>query len=530
MFMDLRTLEADADLNAPVCIVGAGAAGITMALELEAKGIGVLLLESGGFRYENDTQALYEGALAGHQNTDLTYSRLREFGGTTGQWTGLCAPLDPIDFEARPSKGNIAWPITRSDLDPFYARAQPYLELGDYRYDVDDWSTILSGTPLALPDDIISPAVYQHSPPTRFAERYREPIDQAVHVRCVLHANISDIVLNASGTAVDHIEVKTLEGQAHHVSANHFVLACGGIENARILLNARNQRPAGLGNENDLVGRYFMDHLNVEASRIVLADTRRDLGYYDQATDTTVLEIGLKVAEERMRAEDLLNNTAFMRVVWKDEAFNDDFRDHAWLSFSALAKTFARGEVPDRFAERTCNVLEAPGSIITGVSRNIQRRLSDGGEIDHIALRQDAEQAPDRNSRVMLNDDVDALGLNKVTLDWRVSRGDMESLRRSHEIIGQALGQSGIGRLQLGVVEPDDLSNVFTGYHHMGTTRMHDDPRQGVVDADCRLHSVANLYMAGSSVFTTVGTANPTLTITALAVRLADHIAQTSMA
>ncbi len=530
MFMDLRTLEADAELNAPVCIVGAGAAGITMALELEAKGIDVLLLESGGFRYENDTQALYEGTVAGHQNTDLTYSRLREFGGTTGQWTGLCAPLDPIDFQARPATGNIAWPITRSDLDPFYARAQPYLELGDYRYDATDWSTILSGTPLALPDDLVGPAVYQHSPPTRFAERYRDPIEQAAHVRCVLHANISDIVLNGSGTAVDHIEVKTLEGQSHRVSASHFVVACGGIENARILLNARNQRPAGLGNENDLVGRYFMDHLNVEASRIMLADARRDLGYYDQATDTTVLEIGLKVAEERMRAEDLLNNTAFMRVVWKDEAFNDDFRDHAWLSFSALAKTFARGEVPDRLAERTCNVLEAPGSIITGVSRNIQRRLSEGGEIDHIALRQDAEQAPDRNSRVMLNDDVDALGVNKVTLDWRVSRSDMESLRRSHEIIGQALGQSGIGRLQLGVIDPEDLTNVFTGYHHMGTTRMHDDPRQGVVDANCRLHSVANLYMAGSSVFTTVGTANPTLTITALAVRLADHIAQSPMA
>lgn len=530
MIIDLRSVADSDSLNADICIVGAGAAGITMALELERQGIDVILLESGGLRYDEDTQALYEGTLAGLQNTDLTYSRLRQFGGTTGQWTGLCAPLDPIDFEARPATGNIAWPTSRAQLDPFYARAHPYLELGEYSYSADEWDSTLYGEPLAVPQELLEHAVYQQSPPTRFAEVYNDAIDQAENVRCLLHANVTDIVLDDTGNAVGHLEVKTLEGQTFQVSAKRFVLACGGIENPRLLLNARSQRAAGLGNENDLVGRYFMDHLNIETSRIAMADVRRDLDYYAQATDTSDLVIGLKVAEDMMRREDLLNNTAFLQVVWKDQARNDDFRDHAWLSFSALAKTFARGERPDRFAERACNVLEAPGSVVTGVSRHIQRRLSVGGEIDYIALRQDAEHAPDRNSRVTLNDDIDALGLQRATLDWRVSQSDLESLRRSHEIIGQALGQAGIGRLQLGLIDTSDTSSVFTGYHHMGTTRMHESASRGVVDANCRVHSIANLYMAGSSVFTTGGTANPTLTITALAVRLSDHLTQSLVA
>jgi choline dehydrogenase-like flavoprotein len=167
--------------------------------------------------------------------------------------------------------------------------------------------------------------------------------------------------------------------------------------------------------------------------------------------------------------------------------------------------------------------------VLTGLARHIQRQFSGSGRISAITFKQDAEQAPDPDSRVTLNDDVDALGLRRIDLDWRVSEQDMLSLRRTHELIGRAFGSAGLGRVQLGIENPPSLDNVYTGYHHMGTTRMHDDPRQGVVDANCRVHSVDNLFVAGSSVFTTGGMANPTLTITALAIRLADHLADDAL-
>lgn len=367
------------------------------------------------------------------------------------------------------------------------------------------------------------------SAPTRFAEKYAGDVEASGEVTCLLHASATDLTLEDGTSRIETLKASTLEGNTATITAKAYVLACGGIENPRILLNASHQRAVGLGNEHDLVGRYFMDHLNTTASRLVLSDAETDMSFYEQTTETARLLVGLKLPEQVMRDEKLLNNAVFMAITWESRAHNDDFRDHAWLAFSTLTKSFARGQAPERLAERVCTVAESPGSVITGVSRHLQRRIFGSGRISSIAFGQDAEQAPDPDSRVMLNNEIDALGQRRVTLDWRVSDADMLSLRRTHELIGRAFGSAGLGRVQLGIEEPPSLDEVFTSYHHMGTTRMHENPRQGVVDANCWVHSVDNLFMAGSSVFTTGGTANPTLTLTALAIRLADHLADEAL-
>lgn len=528
MIIDLHTYEPEDDIRGDVCVVGAGPAGITIALELAAHGIDVVLVEGGGLHYEDASQALYNGGVAGHEHTDVLATRLRYFGGTSGHWTGRCAPLDEIDFEAREGVPHSGWPITRSELDPFYQVAQGYLELGPFRYELSQWQSQLDGAvPLALDKASVESVVYQQSPPTRFGEIYREPIEKARHIRCFLHANLVDIRLAEGSDSVSHIAVSTLEGKRRDVHARHFVLACGGIENARILLNCNRQRDKGLGNENDLVGRYFMDHLNVDTSAIVFADETLDLDLYTgfQRVDGSVLSIGLRIAPETMRREHLLNNAAFLSVSFENEAFSNDFRNHGWLSFSTMVKAFARGQMPERLTENYCNAVEDVGAVTTGVYRHVMRRVVPPGKALAATLGQDAEQAPNPDSRVRLGEDVDPFGWRRVVLDWRVSRTDMESLRRTHEMIGAAVGAAGIGRMRLGFGEPPSAENVYTAYHHMGTTRMHDDPRQGVVDRNCRVHSLRNLYMAGSSVFTTAGTANPTLTIVALAARLAARLA-----
>lgn len=524
MIIDLRDHDPQEPVIGAVCIVGAGPAGITLALELANKGVDVILMESGGRTYEAETQALYEGEVIGDGNTDIASSRLRQFGGTSGHWTGLCAPLDPIDFEAREGVPHSGWPITRADLDPHYEVAQAYLQLGPFNYDFSAWRDRIDAKPLPLDPEMVRDAVYQQSPPTRFAETYWDAIATSNQIRCFLHANLIDILL--VDDAVGHFEFSTLEGRTARVRATHFIVACGGIENASILLNCNKQRAEGIGNENGLVGRYYMDHLNCEAGAILFADEDVNLALYDELfeVDGAALSIGLKLPADVMRRDALLNNTAFLVPEFEDATFNDDFRNHGWVSFSNMVKAFSQGKTPERFAENYCNAAEDADAIAVGVYRHVMRGFIPAGRTVAARLRQDAEQSPNPDSRIFLSDETDVFGWKLAGLDWQIAPSDLDSLRRTHEHIGAAVGAAGLGRLQIGIPDPPDFDIVYTGYHHMGTTRMHDSPLSGVVDANCKVHSVKNLYMAGSSVFTTCGTANPTLTIVALAARLADHL------
>ena len=528
MIFDLNTFDSDQTIIGGICIAGAGPAGITLALELAGKGIDVVLLESGGKGFEAETQSLYDGEVVSDLNTDVSSSRLREFGGTSQHWTGLCAPLQPIDFEKRAGVPHSGWPITRADLDPYYARAQPYLQLGPFDYDFQTWKDALPGPALPLDPALVGDAIYQQSPPTRFYATYWNRIKADPRIRCYIHANLTGITLG-DDDAVTRCEFSTLEGRKLKVEAKQYVIACGGIENARILLNCDKQRPKGIGNEHGLVGRYYMDHLNCEVGTILFADNSIDLSLYDGTVtaDGTAMQVGLKLPSETIRKEALLNNTAFLVPTYENKNFSNDFRNHGWVSFSSIVKAFSNGEVPDRFAENICNAAEDADSVAIGVYRHVVRGFASTGRALAANLRQDAEQSPNPDSRVYLTEETDPFGWRRIALDWRIAPSDLDSLRRTHELIGAAVGGAGLGRVHIGITDPPDLGIVYTGYHHMGTTRMHDDPRQGVVDGNCKVHSVKNLYMAGSSVFTTAGTANPTLTIVALAARLADHLVDT---
>jgi choline dehydrogenase-like flavoprotein len=526
MISDLQSDAAPGEITGDVCIVGTGPAGITLALELARKGRQVVLLEAGGEAYESATQDLYRGQVIGHKNIDVAASRLRQFGGTSGHWTGLCAPLDPLDFEPRADIPYHGWPIDRAELDPFYARAQDYLDLGPFRYEWDDWKSIVPFPALPLDPAKVFTDVYQQSPPTRFAEKYMETVRREPRIACWLHANLTDVTLAEGSDTVVSITAKTLSGKTAKVTAKTFVIACGGIENARILLNCRAQRPAGLGNENDLVGRFYTDHMTIETSTIIFNDDVDTRLYPDVLSyGGAELAMGLKIARDVILAQHLNNNSAFLVPRYDADVYNDDFRNYGWIAFSTMLKTFSRGHVPDRLGERYCDVVDDLGQVATGVYRHAVRQVFPPKPVKAFRLRQDAEQSPNPDSRVTLIAERDPLGLQRVALDWRIANDDLLRVRRTHEYIGAAIGAAGIGRLQLGISDPPDPSIAFSGYHHMGTTRMHADPKQGVVDANSRLHSVQNLYMAGSSVFTTGGCANPTLTITALAIRLAEHLA-----
>ena len=530
MLEDFNTCTQSAEFEADVCIVGGGAAGVTLAAELIAAGREVLLLESGGLDYDPEIQDQMRGDSIGFPYYPLDNSRLRFFGGTTAIWGGRCAQLNAIDFERRPWVAHSGWPITKADLQPFYARAQRDLELDETEGEDELWERHgLRRPPWSA--KVIGSAFWQFDTAAdRFASRNPQRIKDSPLARILLHASVTDIRLNAQGTAVETLEFVNTRGGRGAARARHFVLAAGGIETPRLMLASSGVCRAGVGNRNDLVGRFFMEHPHARGARI---DTRQVLRVLT-ALPRNYTRNGIRYAalgrpsEALQRREGLLNTSFTIaarqppgKTMWASKKLFMALRHglNPNKSNRALWHLYRSG------INRARRYLDAP--LASAMVKCNSHGL-------YTVMR--AEQAPNPDSRVVLTGERDALGMPRVALDWRFSALDKHSVRGTMLALDAEMRRTGLGTVTLEpwlaedgpewLVDPLISNHPIGGYHHMGTTRMAASPRDGVVDADCRVHGIANLYVAGSSVFTTSGWANPTLTIVALAFRLAGHLAQ----
>lgn len=510
MLIDARDLEDGALVEADLAIIGGGPAGITIARAMAGAGRSVCLVESGGLEPEAETQALYQG-----ENTGIEYplagSRLRYLGGTSGHWGGFCRPLDPIDFEARDWIPNSGWPFGREALDPYYEAASEAVQVAPAKFeDPDYWRARTHEPLLDLPAGRLAQRFFQYSPPTRFGQYYRDELVQSPKIRVLLHANVTRIAALPSASAVSHLEARTLTGRRLQVRAPRYVLAAGGLESPRILLLSDDVMPMGLGNQNDLVGRFFMEHPHVsDFAELVVADLRRLPPLYREriSVEGRPAQVAFIPSPDFQRRERLLNVSFTMGV-------------------AAAHHSTDRGGLPPGDA------LERPHLDMLEAARCF---LADGtGPIDPadpsyagvwLGIGCACEPVPDPDSRVTLSDETDALGQRRIRLDWRLTEQDRRSFFTHVESLGRELAAAGVGRLRLKVTDDGRWpAVVIGGNHHMGTTRMSDDPKRGVVDRDCRVHGIDNLFVAGSSVFPTVGSANPTLNLLALAYRLVDHL------
>jgi choline dehydrogenase-like flavoprotein len=519
--IDARAVPRDHTIQTDVCIIGAGAAGITLARQFVSQPFRVCLLESGGLEFEKETQSLYAGESTGFPYPPLDAARLRYFGGTTNHWTGWCQPLDDIDFEPRPWIPYSGWPFTKEHLDPFYARAQSLCELGPYRYDADAWETP-SAPPFHFMSDRLMTKIIQLSPPTRFGQVYRDEIAGAGNVSLNLHANVINIETPDNGRTVTRVRVASLQGHRYWVAAKVFILATGVIENARLLLASHQGRRAGLGNQHDLVGRFFMEHPWQKSAVVLLSDPYLPLrlyGYYPSprhdnpqgSRRRTVVKGSLVPTRETQRSVRLVNFRAHLEPI----------QPKGIASLRLLVNAVRKPSMPEDLSTHLGNVI----ADIDDVARLGYGKVFKGAAPVHTAeLYCGIEQVPDPQSRVTLSTERDALGQQRAVLHWRLTAADTQAIRRATELIAEEFGRAGLGRVKLLLDDEHDPSQPLIGYHHTGTTRMHRDPKQGVVDENCRVHDISNLFIAGSSVFPTSGASNPTLTIVALALKLADHV------
>lgn len=475
-------------LSADVCIVGGGAAGITIALRLRQSGRSVLLLESGGVERDGRTDDLARGTVSGIRAFTLEQHRARVLGGSTSLWSGWCMPLTPEDFEPRHWIPHSGWPIRYPDVVPYYRRAQRLLELGPFQYAPTVISERVDRPLLKTVSMRLASSVFQYSPPTHFGTVYRQQLAEAPDVRVLLHANLTDLLLEDTKHRVKRCEVAALEGPSFRVEAGDFVLAAGGVENARLLLASE------IGDTNDLIGRFFMEHPHYYwGVAWIRTPEAVDDGFYRPRQDE------LEDVDGSRRETELRGALTLARDVLATEGLPD---------FSATLE------------DTPLDALET-GDIDPSTARALLPR-SAGRLLQRLLIR--AEQTPDPESRVTLGSARDALGMRRAHLRWQIRREDLVSYKRAFTILGAELGQLG-GR----VWAPADAKGQFVGAvegggHHIGTTRMATSPASGVVDRNCRVFGIDNLYAAGSSVFTTGSRANPTLTIVALAERLADHL------
>ena len=521
MFIDSRSLPDNHSIDTEVCIAGAGAAGITVARELAGMEFRVCLLESGGFDFDGATQSLCEGENIGLPYVPLEYTRFRYLGGTTNVWSGQCRPLDRIDFEKRDWIPYSGWPFSRSDLDPYYERAQLICRLGPFAYDAATWETSPAKRCLPFRGGKVVTSVFQFSPPTRFGEVYRDVLKASGNIECYLFANVVEIETNESARRVKRLVLSTLEGRSFSVSAKVFILAVGGIETPRLLLLSNRVMPSGLGNRNDLVGRFFMEHPHLESGVILLSDPDRKMDF-DKRHRVHGTEIygALAMREQALRDERIVGFSATLSTT-KGERYEAANRSAGVESLKFLYGRMRRGEYVDEFWNHLGNVLSDIDDVATVIYGDAFKH-----ELPVYRVFNRTEQAPNPESRVTLSETRDRLGMKRARLDWRLSVLEKRSMRRAHRIIARELGLSGLGRFRIELDESDETwpPELTGGCHHLGTTRMNDDPAMGVVDANCRVHGISNLFIAGPSVFPTSGYANPMLTIVALSIRLADHV------
>lgn len=526
-----------------VCIVGSGPVGMALALELERLGRHVVVLESGGTNADPEGSEASRAVIVDPQrHAQMEIAVCRALGGTSWTWGGRCVALDSVDFETRSYVPHSGWPIGQDDIEPWYAKAAGYLRCGDATF--RSQPSHLGG----LGAEVSAEFLERWSAEPRLALVHRRPIERSQRITLFLNSTVTDLDFGGGGRVVESVLVAGSDGKSR-VKARDVILAAGGVETTRLLLAVQRRWPDHFGCTDGPLGRYYMGHISGKIASIVF-DNPADIADFDFELDRsgTYVRRRFVVSAAAQQTHGLLN-TAFFP---DNPPFYDPRHRSSVLSavFLALAiPPIGRRLVSE--AIRIAHVGSKPyhlGAHLRNVLLGAPRGVQDLVKIVHgrflaeprkpaflvrnrdgrYALHYHAEQEPNPDSRVVLTGEVDQFGLPRVAIDLRFTQRDARSVVDSHQVLDAALRGNRIGRLEYWYpIEqlPDRvLAQASDGLHQVGTTRMGQDARNSVVDTDLKVHGVANLYVASSSVFPTTGQANSTYPATALAIRLAHHL------
>jgi choline dehydrogenase-like flavoprotein len=523
MFIDLRSYPLADSVEYDIAIVGAGPAGIALAQTFLGTPTRLCLIESGDTTHSSAAQELAVGENAGQSYFTLDTCRFRRFGGSLNGWPPILrhagtviAPMTEIDFVRRPWVPDSGWPINLQTLEPYYAHAQSMFATGPWNYAPAAYEG--DRRFLHYDPDLLVTTIWQSISGFNWGDYWGKSFQCAPNITVLTNATATEILTDDTGQVARGLRVCALTGNAEDVRARVIVLAAGGIENARLLLLSHHHTEAGLGNRYGVVGRYFMEHPHTFSASVTFRGERTWLNAYkDFQVNGHGLRAGIATSAKAQRNFKLLNHSAIL--VDRFLAVGDQ-ESAGYMAAKELIMQLVARRLDKSSMKRVATIARHLPTIIRGIN---ERRAGRTG-----ALYTRSEQSPNRDSRVTLSDRRDGFGLRRAKLIWRLNSLDKWTIKKSVELIAHEFERLGIGQVTPDhwLVSDDNSWPDFVrgGYHHLGTTRMGSNPRSSVVDPNCQVHGIANLYVAGSSVFPTGSHVNPTLTITALALRLAQHL------
>lgn len=459
-----------------VHIVGSGPAGLSLALRLQAKGVPCLVIEAGAYDFTPDSQNFYRGSVVGDRYHELHEARLRQFGGTSGHWSGWVCTMDASDFEPRDHVPNSGWPIRSSDLQPYAAAADEILEVKPHRPD----------RPMTRDVDYIQ---YRYSPPVRFGDKYRERLEQAHGIGLLLNTPVLEL-LPGKGR-IDALRVAQVDQPTADLPVDQVCICTGGIENSRLLLWSNQRHGRRVVPNASALGRFWMEHPVHVVADVITVDQ------YEAQFENTVEERWLFAPSDVAKKTHRIGGA------------------HIWMRVHQENPSY----VKELLHEALCLAPQWSNQML----KRFGKEYHCGG-----LVQSEFEQFPLAENCIELGSGADALGVPQVRLHWRKSEAERRTALISTRLLGEALVKHNIGRMRIRnfLIDglPWPLGDQTGGWHHMGGTRMSDSPSTGVVDRDSKVFGMANLYVGGASVFTTGGHASPTYTVVQLALRLGDHL------
>lgn len=523
MRLDARKHGGDG-IVVDLCVIGTGAAGITLARKFAGSGVSVLLLESGGETIEDETEQLNANATVTGQPYPLAASRLRFIGGTTNHWSGHCYRFENRDFVDNVKAEVAGWPMSFTDIEPYLpeAASMALFRNTEPNWDPDHWRRTLKTKAWPLDKAVFKTRLTIVSPlsPDTNDRSYAAYLPETLknqNINMLDHANVTELVEHGLSNEIQHAVVKTLAGNSFIVKAKCFVLACGGFENARLMLASQSRDDAGIGNGHDHVGRYFTDHVVVSQKMVRNTAMPMDALMAFQDLPGRQRIVGHFMLTESMLAQEGLDDV-FLRITPDDEPLPASVGSARRLRDAVGALDFGGIESSDIAA-----VITSPGELaMQGVARGY---CANDPTLFTIAAR--LVPRPQKDSRITLKKDRDAVGMPIANLHWDLADRGKYSIHRTLQLYANELGRVSAGRVRVDFNPADpwpEYPELDVGYHHTGSTRMSVAPENGVVNTDCRVHGLKNLYVAGSSVFPLAGSGSPTMMLTAMTLRLADHL------
>jgi len=561
MIEDLGALRDDVGMAADLAVVGAGPAGIVVALEAAKQGISVVLIESGGRTFDQGVQELAEAAQWDRRrHAPLSLSTRRQVGGTSNIWGGKCVPFDPVDFIARPYLGTPAWPVGYKEIQGYFQRACDWMVCGRAVFDAAQVPNVPDAiVPGFVDDGVLGSSLERWSLPTNYGDVYRGRLERSPQVRLLTGVTGTEIVCPRESAGASHLECRTNGGGRVQVTAKAFVVACGGLESTRLLMSSTGPAGEQLGNLGGHLGRWYLAHVEGSIANVRFSTPPRQTVFdYERDIDGVYIRRRFSFSQEYQREHGLPNVVSWLGN-WE---LPDARHGYGQLSFIYLALTSPLGASLAPEVQR----LSMTGGEIPGTPYGLATITSRGSHLQNILrhplatgmfaarfgagrflartrrvpgffmyskdnlypFQYHGEQLPNPESKVTLTSETDRLGRRKLAVDLRFIKEDVDGIIRAHKHWDRYFRTRGVGQLEY---QHDDLEQAVDrrmggGFHQAGTTRMSASPADGVVDQNLAVHGVPNVYVASSSTFVTAGQANSTFMIVAFAVRLADHLAR----